>query len=162
MRDSEGEVAYSPDPTPWIADRRYSGTGNHDGIGIGEVAREFGVTKRALRFYEAKGLVVPQRDGPARRYGLKELDRLKALIKAKRLGFTLAEIRSLLASQPDHGEFCISRRQCVEQIRLLERRKREIEAALAELRRAYSSLYMQLATSGDQAAVAGVGSSKPA
>ena len=147
VREDVSETVHSPDLTPWV-ESRYQTTSLQDWRGIGEVARELGITERALRFYESKGLVVPRREGAARRYGAKERERLRALLKAKRLGFTLSEIRSLFASQSDNDELCISRRQCVEQIRLLERRKREIELALAELRRAYSSLYMQLATSG--------------
>jgi DNA-binding transcriptional MerR regulator len=104
---------------------------------INEIAREFDVTLRALQFYETKGFLKPQRDGPARRYGPAERRRLALLLKAKSLGFTLAEIRKMIgATAPgaDAGALDINRRQCFEQIKLLEERKREIEAALAELR----------------------------
>jgi DNA-binding transcriptional MerR regulator len=117
---------------------------------INEFAREFGVTPRALRFYEAKDLLKPQRDGSARRYGPAERRRLALLLKAKSLGFTLAEIRRMIsATAPgaDAGALDISRRQCFEQIKLLEERRRDIEAALAELRRTYSSFYVRLVES---------------
>ncbi len=106
------------------------------------------MTERALRFYEAKGLLAPSHDGAARRYGAKERDRLAMLLKAKTLGFTLAEIGRMFATQSGNGVLDIGRRQCVEQIRLLEQRKREIATALAELRRSYSSLYTRLAACG--------------
>jgi DNA-binding transcriptional MerR regulator len=109
------------------------------------VVREFGVTPRALRFYEAKGLLSPQRRAGDRFYDRPEQERLALLLRAKALGFTLGEIRPMLAMPPD--ETCalnINRRQCFEQIQLLEQRKREIEAALAELRRIYSSFYARI------------------
>jgi DNA-binding transcriptional MerR regulator len=114
---------------------------------IGEMARIFGLTPRALRFYEAKGLLSPKRNGAARLYGGAEHKRLAVVLKAKQLGFTLGEIRQMLAAPdepPETSELNISRRQCFEQIRLLEQRKREIDAALAELRRTYSSFYARI------------------
>ena len=90
----------------------------------------------------------PQRVGAARLYNRVERERLALVLKAKRLGFTLGEIRQMLAA-PDApaeaGALAISRRQCFDQIRHLEERKREIEAALAELRRTYSSFYARIA-----------------
>jgi DNA-binding transcriptional MerR regulator len=115
---------------------------------IGEMARAFGLTPRALRFYEAKGLLAPRRDGAARLYGRVERERLTLVLRAKRLGFMLGEISQMLAA-PDApaseaGALALSRRQCFDQITHLEQRKREIEAALAELRRTYSSFYARL------------------
>jgi DNA-binding transcriptional MerR regulator len=117
---------------------------------IAEVAAEFGVTQRALRFYEAKCLLAPRREGGVRIYDQGERWRLARIVKAKSLGFTLGEIHQMLSASPeDDGAAAlgISRRQCCEQIELLELRKREIEAALAELRRTYSSFYVRLASS---------------
>jgi len=115
---------------------------------IGEMQHEFGLTQRALRFYEAKGLLSPQRAGSARLYGRRERERVARILRAKRLGFTLYEIRQMLdGSGPsaDNEALGITRRQCFDQMKLLEQRKREIEAALAELRRTYSSFYARLA-----------------
>ena len=68
------------------------------------------------------------------------------VLKAKRLGFTLGEIRQMLdAELGEFGALRITRRQCFDQIKLLESRKREIEAALVELRRTYSSFYARIA-----------------
>ena len=111
------------------------------------MAGETGTTPRALRFYEAKGLLSPKRQGKVRLYGREERERLALVLKAKRLGFTLAEIRQMLDhEQAEFGTLSISRRQCFDQIKLLEERKREIEAALAELRRTYSSFYARIAS----------------
>jgi DNA-binding transcriptional MerR regulator len=114
---------------------------------IGETAQAFGITRRTLRFYEGKGLLTPRREGSARFYDLTERERLASILKAKALGFTLCEIRQMLPSSPqpeEAGVLSISRRQCFEQIKLLERRKREIEEALAELRRTYTSFYVRM------------------
>jgi DNA-binding transcriptional MerR regulator len=125
----------------------YPATAPQDRLTIAEMARESGATPRALRFYEAKGLLSPQRNGPARLYGRAERERLAQVLRAKRLGFTLAEIRRMLDDkQAEFGALSISRRQCFDQIKLLEERKREIDTALAELRRTYSSFYARIAS----------------
>ncbi len=111
---------------------------------IGEIAEEFGVTLRTLRFYESKGLLKPHREGTARLYSQEDRARLSLILQGKRLGFTLTEIRGMLAehSEEANGRFLnLSREQCLEQIELLERQKAEIEDALAELRRTYSMLH---------------------
>jgi DNA-binding transcriptional MerR regulator len=127
---------------------RYPITVRQELMAIGEMARESGTTPRTLRFYEGKGLLSPQRRGAARLYGRIERERLALVLKAKGLGFTLGEIRQMLgAEQAEFGALSISRRQCFDQIKLLEARKREIETALAELRRTYSSFYARIAAS---------------
>src|SRR5262245_44552528 len=60
---------------------------------IGELAKEFGVTLRTLRFYENKRLLSPRREGLARLYSKADRDRLALILKGKKLGFTLSEIR---------------------------------------------------------------------
>ena len=104
---------------------------------IGDLAREFGVTLRALRFYEDRGLLSPSREGTARIYGADDRARLSVILKGKQLGFTLVEIRDMLAQgeQPfaSTSELKLSQKQVEDQIAHLENQKREIEAALAEL-----------------------------
>ena len=120
---------------------------------IGDMARAFGLTPRALRFYEDRGLLSPRREGAARLYGRAERQRLTLVLRAKRLGFTLDEIRRMLnapAEPADAGALSISRRQCFDQIKYLEQRKREIDAALTELRRTHSSFYVRLIESAER------------
>ncbi|RUO25376.1 MerR family transcriptional regulator [Aliidiomarina minuta] len=62
---------------------------------IGELAREFDITTRSIRFYEDQGLLAPQRQGQNRIYNGKDKVRLKLILRGKRLGFTLAETRRL-------------------------------------------------------------------
>src|SRR5882762_2413533 len=63
---------------------------------ISELAREFDVTPRAIRFYEAEGLISPRRDGQRRIYTPRDRTRLKLTLRGKRLGLTLSEIRELI------------------------------------------------------------------
>jgi DNA-binding transcriptional MerR regulator len=62
---------------------------------ISELAHEFDVTPRTIRYYEDEGLLTPQREGQTRIYSHKEKTRLKLTLRGKRLGFSLAEIREL-------------------------------------------------------------------
>lgn len=62
---------------------------------IGELAREFDVTPRTIRFYEEQGLLSPKRTGQNRVYCNKDQVRLKLILRGKRLGFSLAEVKSL-------------------------------------------------------------------
>jgi DNA-binding transcriptional MerR regulator len=107
---------------------------------IGEVAREFGLTLRALRFYETKRLIVPERSGASRLYRRCDRERIALILTGRRLGFTLAEIKHLL-NAPGGNNLHLSREKCIEQINLLERQKRDIELALGELRQIYTSFY---------------------
>src|SRR5216117_683942 len=63
---------------------------------ISELAREFDITPRAIRFYEAEGLISPRRDGQRRIYTPRDRTRLKLTLRGKRLGLTLSEIRELI------------------------------------------------------------------
>jgi len=67
-----------------------------DMFGIGEVAERYGVTLRTLRFWEAKGLVAPRRVGARRLYDAGQIQQIAVVLKAKRLGFSLMEIRELV------------------------------------------------------------------
>ena len=118
-------------------------TGDEPSYSIGDLAARFDVTLRTLRFYESRGLLSPSRQGHHRRYGRKEVDRLTVILKAKKLGFTLGQIRQMIA--PGNGEASrhalkLSRKKCLEQIALFERKLAETKDALAELRWIYTSL----------------------
>ncbi len=64
--------------------------------GIAELAREFDVTTRTIRFYEDKGLLAPLREGQRRVYAPRDRVRLRLIMRGKRLGFSLQEIRQLI------------------------------------------------------------------
>ncbi|WP_134499874.1 MerR family transcriptional regulator [Microvirga pakistanensis] len=105
---------------------------------IGDLAREFGVTLRTLRFYEDRGLLSPRRDGTARIYDARDRERLSVILKGKQLGFTLTEIRAMLAEERSAEgpamDLRLSLDQIEDQIRHLEQQKAEIAEALEELK----------------------------
>lgn len=106
---------------------------------IGELAREFDVTLRTLRFYEDKGLVNPRREGATRIYTRRDRGRLKLVLMGKRVGFSLSQIREMLDLYDfRHGQVSQMRvavDRFNEQIAVLEHQKRDIEQALDDLKR---------------------------
>jgi DNA-binding transcriptional MerR regulator len=103
---------------------------------IGELAKEFGLTLRALRFYEDRGLISPRREGATRLYSTRDRARVAMIVRAKALGFTLSEIKETLAAEDRRGTsngLNLSPTQVRDQIAHLEQQKAEVEAALNEL-----------------------------
>jgi DNA-binding transcriptional MerR regulator len=68
----------------------------HAEFSISDLAREFDITPRAIRFYEDQGLLAPKRDGQRRIYTPRDRTRLKLTLRGKRLGLSLSEIRELI------------------------------------------------------------------
>ena len=105
---------------------------------ISELAREFDITPRAIRFYEDQGLLSPRRDGQRRIYTPRDRTRLKLTLRGKRLGLALSEIRELIGMyEPGRDE----RPQLERFLAVLEAHKKsleqqrtDLEAQLAELR----------------------------
>jgi DNA-binding transcriptional MerR regulator len=104
---------------------------------ISELAQEFDITPRAIRFYEDQGLLAPKRDGQRRIYTPRDRTRLKLTLRGKRLGLTLSEIRELIDMyEPGRDE----RPQLERFLAVLESHKTsllqqraDIEAQLAEI-----------------------------
>lgn len=117
-------------------------TGRSNLFTIGDLAREFGVTLRTLRFYEDKDLITPQRDGLNRLYTRRDRARLKLVLMGKRVGFSLNEIKDMLdlydLRDGQVMQLKVALGKFNEQISLLERQKKDIEQALTELRRTVS------------------------
>jgi DNA-binding transcriptional MerR regulator len=105
---------------------------------INELAHEFSLTHRALRFYESRGLLSPERDGRRRIFNRADRERLIVILKGKKLGFTLTEISEMIEAQAgratQHG-LQLTSEKCMEQIAHFERQIAEATEALAELRR---------------------------
>ena len=91
---------------------------------ISELATEFGVTTRTIRFYEDQGLVSPKREGTARIFSNRDRVRLKLALRGKRLGFSLAEIRELFELYDVSRD---ERKQLEEFLARLERRRAHLE-----------------------------------
>jgi DNA-binding transcriptional MerR regulator len=87
---------------------------------ITDLAREFGVTTRTIRHYEAEGLLSPRREGTIRLFGSRDRVRLKLALRGKRLGFSLAEIRELFDLYDQARD---EKRQLQEFLTKLERRR---------------------------------------
>ncbi len=106
-------------------------------FGIGDLAVEFGVTHRTIRFYEQRGLITPIRDRQNRYFSKEDRERLAAILEGRKLGLTLGEIKDLLISTDKGGEINFSRLldqdSLNQQIQHLEQRLAEINASLAEL-----------------------------
>lgn len=104
---------------------------------IAEVAQEFGVTHRTLRHYEAMGLIAPQRLGTKRLFHKRDRIRLALILRGKRLGFPLEEIRTIVDMYDDRsgeaGQLSYLLDQIAERRRDLQSRRRDVEIALAEL-----------------------------
>ena len=106
---------------------------------IGELADEFGVTSRALRLYEEEGLLDPERDGTRRIYNERNRVRLRLILRGKRLGWSLAEIRESFdlydSDQGEEAQLELTLTKLTERRELLIRQKRDVEHALAEVER---------------------------
>lgn len=123
--DSEAEDGHSP--------ATYS---------IGELAGEFELTLRTLRFYEDRGLLSPRRRGLERIYSRRDRARLKLILLGKKIGFSLTEIKEMLDLYDLRDGQVTQLRTALDkfhrQAELLEQQKRDIETALEELRRTMS------------------------
>ena len=107
-------------------------------FGITELCKEFGITLRALRFYEDKGLLAPRRINGARVYTRRDRARLALILRAKSIGSPLSEIKRYLDLYGDHGEgraqqlnYVIDRTDTA--IHELEQKRAQIDETLAEL-----------------------------
>ena len=97
---------------------------------IGALMEEFGVTNRALRFYEEHGLLKPIRVSNARVYSSQDRDRLATILEGKALGLTITEIAEALASG---GDLTLSVEQIDAQMEYLKRQKAELDSAITKL-----------------------------
>jgi DNA-binding transcriptional MerR regulator len=104
---------------------------------ISDLAREFALTTRAIRFYEDCGLVTPRRNGRARIYGERERVRIKLILRGKRLGLALAEIGELLdlyeVARNERAQLSKFLALLADRRARLFQQKEDIDAVLAEI-----------------------------
>ncbi len=115
---------------------------------IRQLCTEFKATPRALRFYEDKGLLTPARDGMNRVYSYKDRARLILILRGKRVGLSLQEIREILELYGEHDEAmqqnAHSLKKFKEKIVDLEQQREDIDGAINELRAACDRLEKHL------------------
>ena len=104
---------------------------------IGDMCDAFAVTARALRFYEDEKLISPERRGTTRLYTDRDRARLTWILRGKRVGFSLSDIRELLdlydIGDHQHTQMLATRDRCRNRITSLHRQKQDIDTTIAEL-----------------------------
>ena len=111
---------------------------------IGQLSSRYSLSLRTLRFYEDRGLLSPLRHGTMRLYDGRQRARLEMILKGKRLGFTLTEIRQMLGTrareEPAEIEAVLEPDQITSQIDMLQRQRDGLDAAIRELRETHEKL----------------------
>ena len=111
---------------------------NSDLFAIADLAREFGISTRAIRFYETKGLLTPERVGSTRVFRRRDRARLILILRGKRLGFSLRDISDYLslydADRTQRAQVSLLVDMVNERMRMLEVQLGDLQTTLGELR----------------------------
>ena len=110
---------------------------NRDLFAIADLAREFGISTRAIRFYETKGLLTPDRVGSTRVFRRRDRARLILILRGKRLGFSLRDISdylSLYDAQSQTAQVSLLVGKVDERLALLEQQLGDLQMTITELR----------------------------
>jgi len=104
---------------------------------ISDLAREFGITPRTIRFWEDQGILAPQREGRTRVFARRDRARLKMALRGKRLGLSLAEIKDLIGMYTGTEDETPQLQECLRIMEkrraALEQQREDIEAMLSEI-----------------------------
>ena len=119
---------------------------------ITDLAQEFDLTTRAIRFYEDQGLLRPARRGQTRVYAPRDRTRLKLILRGKRLGFSLGEVREMVdmydTAPGEKGQLSLFLRKIAERRAVLEQQRADIAVTLEELEAVESRCRERLAELG--------------
>ncbi len=119
---------------------------------IAELAREFAITARTIRFYEDEGLIKPRRQGLTRLYSVGDRVRLGWILRGKRLGFSLAEIKQLLDLYQVDRTGIQQMRELLRRSRAhvaeLEKKRRDLDAHIDEFKEVESTVAAELKQRG--------------
>lgn len=109
---------------------------NKDLFAIADLAREFGISTRAIRFYESKGLITPERVGVTRVFRRRDRARLSLILRGKRLGFSLRDISDYLSlyDADRNQQVHLLADMVDERLASLERQMHDLETTISELR----------------------------
>ena len=110
---------------------------SRDLYAIADLAREFGISTRAIRFYESKGLLSPERVGGTRVFRRRDRARLILILRGKRLGFSLRDISDYLSLYDAHSQAAqvsLLVDMVDQRVELLERQLADLQTTLAELK----------------------------
>jgi DNA-binding transcriptional MerR regulator len=111
---------------------------SRDLFAIADLAREFGISTRAIRFYESKGLLNPERVGSTRVFRRRDRARLILILRGKRLGFSLRDISDYLslyeADRTQQAQVNLLVQMVDERMRQLEQQQSDLETTITELR----------------------------
>ena len=124
---------------------------------IRQLTKEFSVTARTLRFYEDEGLIAPERRGQTRIFSVRDRARIILILRGRRLGFSLAEIREYLDLYDRNAstkQLLHARRKFEERIVAYERQKVEIDASINALKRSIDEVEARMADHARKDAIA--------
>lgn len=117
-------------------------------FGISDLAKEFGITPRTIRFWEDQGLLSPQREGRNRVFSRRDRAHLKMALRGKRLGLSLAEIKDLIGMYETSQDETSQLQECLRVMdrrrAALEQQREDIEAMLAEIDQFESQCRLEL------------------
>jgi DNA-binding transcriptional MerR regulator len=122
---------------------------------IRQLTKEFSVTARTLRFYEDEGLIAPERRGQTRIYSVRDRARIILILRGRRMGFSLAEIREYLELYDRNlsvKQLVHARRKFEERIAAFERQKDDIDTSITELKRSIGEVEDRLTDQARKAA----------
>ena len=125
---------------------------NRDLFAIADLAREFGISTRAIRFYESKGLLTPERVGSTRVFRRRDRARLILILRGKRLGFSLRDISDYLslydADRTQRAQVNLLVEMVDQRMAMLEQQLGDLQTTLTELREIKKLANERLAQAG--------------
>lgn len=129
MLERAGEAVANNNDESMSDDKEY--------VRIGEMARKYGVTLRALRFYEDKGLISPKRDGSTRLYSQRDNARLKLILLGRKIGFSLRDVKQIMDLYDPSGantkQLRLTLEKSEKQMSRLQKQRAVIDEAVDEL-----------------------------
>ncbi|RUU60659.1 MerR family DNA-binding transcriptional regulator [Mesorhizobium sp. M2C.T.Ca.TU.002.02.1.1] len=150
---SPGEAAANTNDIPAEAGEEF--------VRIGEMAKNYGVTLRTLRFYEDKGLLNPHRDGSTRLYTRRDKARLKLILLGRKVGFSLRDVKQMMDLYDPTGtntkQLRLALDKSEKQLARLQKQRALIDDAIGELSNSMSIVRQMLSerTAAPQASAAG-------